>query len=167
MNMGMSRMCVPVLAVFLAASPVAASGGTTALQSGLAAYSAGEFAVARGQLRPLADRGSAIAETLLGVMALKGQGQGVDAATAVARWLRAAQRGYAPAQLALAKVLARGDGVAADPEAAWVWARLATTDPGVGASAGLLADRLASGISAPRLAVLEMRRARWRPWALQ
>ena len=79
---------------------------SAALDAGLAAYAAGDFARARGDLRPLADRGSAIAETMMGVMAAKGQGRPVDLAAAAGWWLRAANRGYAPAQLAMAKALA-------------------------------------------------------------
>lgn len=154
------------LMTFLLASaaPVRA---ITPLDAGMAAYAAGDYHGARGQLRPLADRGSAIAETVLGVMAAKGQGRAADPAVAVGWWLRAANRGYAPAQLALAKALASGVGVGADPHKAWLWARLAAgagagTD--VAGEAAALADALARGISAPLLAELEAERAAWRPW---
>ena len=161
----MDRLLATV-SLLLIAGPAAAQPGTAAaLQSGLTAYAAGDFATARTRLQGLADRGSAIAETLLGVMALKGQGRAPDAATAVSCWLRAANRGYAPAQLALAKAMARGQGVATDREAAWVWARLAASDPQIGADAARLADRLGAGISAARLAELDAERANWRPWA--
>ena len=137
----------------------------TALQSGLDAYAGADFRSARRALRPLADRGSAIAETLMGVMAAKGQGSRADPATAVAWWLRAANRGYGPAQLALAKALATGRGVTQDMGAAWVWARLAVAaGNGTAVEAAALADGLQRGFSVETLAKLEAQRAAWRPW---
>ncbi len=148
--------------LLLAAVPVAASP----IDGGLAAHAAGDYHSARVHLRPLADRGSAIAETMLGVMAAKGQGRAADPAVAVGWWLRAANRGYAPAQLALAKALAHGRGVAADPGQAWVWARLAAgAGDAVAVEAAGLAAALARGMSAPVLAKLEAERAAWRPWS--
>jgi hypothetical protein len=136
-----------------------------AIDAGLAAYKAGDFAAARSYLRPLADRGSAIAETMLGVMAARGEGRFADPAAAAGWWLRAANRGYAPAQLALAKALAAGKGVAADSGQAWLWARLAASaGNGVTAEANALAASLASGFDEAQLATLEAERAAWRPW---
>ena len=146
----------------VAAAPVVAAP----LEAGLAAHAARDYRSARAQLRPLADRGSAIAETMLGVMAANGQGRPADPAVAVGWWLRAANRGYAPAQLALAKALANGRGVAADPGRAWVWARLAAgAGDAVAVEAGALADGLARGFSAAQVAKLEAERAAWRPWS--
>lgn len=158
-----------IMVVFLAlagAAPVSAAGDAVALlDAGLAAHAAGDYPAARRALRPLAGRGSAIAETLLGVMAAHGQGRPADAAEAVGWWLRAANRGYAPAQLALAKALAAGRGVGADPGRAWVWARLASRGgDAVAGEATLLAGRLERGLDAARLAGLEAERAAWRPW---
>jgi hypothetical protein len=145
-----------------AAAPVVAMP----LDAGLAAYAAGDYAAARAQLRPMADRGSAIAETMLGVMAAKGQGRASDPAVAVGWWLRAANRGYAPAQLALAKALAAGRGVATDRGQAWVWARLAAGAGDAGAlAADALARGLARGLTGAELAKLEGERAAWRPWS--
>ena len=135
------------------------------LQAGLDAYAGTDFGSARRALRPLADRGSAIAETLLGVMAARGQGGRSDPATAVAWWLRAANRGYGPAQLALAKALAAGHGVTRDAGEAWVWARLAAAaGNGTAVEAAALADGLEHGFSAEMQAKLEAERAAWRPW---
>jgi TPR repeat protein len=157
-----------LLAVAAPARATAVSAGVmTPLDAGMAAYAGGDYCGARAQLRPLADRGSAIAETVLGVMAAKGQGRAADPAVAVGWWLRAANRGYAPAQLALAKALASGRGVGADPRRAWVWARLAAdagAGTGVAVEAGSLADGLARRFSAPTLAELKAERAAWRSW---
>ena len=159
------RVVLFLLAVLCGANASAGLPSAALLQSGLAAYRAGDYSAARPRLQLLADRGSAVAETILGVMAIKGEGGRRDPAAAVALWLRAANRGYAPAQLALAKALARGQGTAMDREGAWVWARLAASDPLVGAEARRLVARLALGIGADRLVKLEERRAAWRPWA--
>ncbi len=154
-----------VVAMFLAAAPAVAAVPVEALDAGLSAYAARDYGRARGLLRPIADTGSAIAETLMGVMAAKGQGGPVDPATAAAWWLRAANRGYGPAQLALAKALANGRGVARDLGEAWVWARLAASaGNGSAAEAMVLAERLGAGFGAERLAALEAERAAWRPW---
>lgn len=155
------------MAGVLAAAPAAAAvpSAMARLDAGLAAHAAGDFETARRALRPLAEQGSAIAETLLGVMAAKGDGGPRDPAAAVGWWWRAANRGYAPAQLALAKALAAGDGVAADWGQAWVWARLAATGGNdTAAAATALAAVLRRGLSAEALAGLEAKRAGWRPW---
>ncbi|WP_426164869.1 hypothetical protein [Sandarakinorhabdus sp. DWP1-3-1] len=150
----------------LTASPVRAADASAALQAGLTAYAAADYGAARRALRPLADRGSAVAETLMGVMAAKGQGRRADPGAAVGWWLRAANRGYAPAQLALAKAMAAGRGVARDRGKAWVWARLAAGAGGeTAAAAAALAEGLGRGFSEAELARLEDERAAWRPWS--
>lgn len=158
---------VSLPAVTSVAVPIAWSAGVPAVQldSGLRAYGAGDYAAARRYLRPLADRGSAIAETLLGVMAARGQGRAADPAAAAGWWLRAANRGYAPAQLAMAKALVDGKGVAPDAGQAWIWARLAAS-AGTDASdeAGVLATQLARQFDPEKRAILEAQRAAWRPW---
>ncbi len=60
----------------------------------------------------------------------------------------AAERRYPPAELALAKVLYAGDGVAADDERAALWARQAMEDKQPGA-ATLLAKMMATGAGVP------------------
>jgi TPR repeat protein len=102
---------------------------------------------------------------MLGVMAARGQGGAADPAAAAGWWLRAANRGYAPAQLALAKALAKGDGVAADRGEALVWAELAADGGGdAAAEARVLADGLAKGLGAAELADISDKRTAWRPW---
>ncbi|GGD99472.1 hypothetical protein GCM10011529_02030 [Polymorphobacter glacialis] len=154
------------LLAVLVAGPAVAASNAEALAAGVDAFGRQDYATARAELRPMADNGSAIAETLMGVMAAKGWGGRADPAAAAAWWMRAANRGYAPAQLALAKALAKGSGVTANPGAAWVWAQLAAASgSGISAEAGALARELAEGFSAERLGVLEGERAAWRPWA--
>ena len=163
---GVGLLAMVLFSAPVNAAPVAlATPAGLALDAGLGAWLAADYAGARRTLRPLADRGSAVAETMLGVMASKGQGGRADPASAVGWWLRAANRGYGPAQLALAKALAAGRGVSQDTGRAWVWARLAAgTGNGTAAAAGALADGLARGFDAQRLAALEAERSAWRPW---
>ncbi len=146
--------------LLMLAGPVAAE----TLTDGANAYAAGNYAAARAALRPLADRGSAVAETLLGVMAARGDGRVADPAAAAGWWLRAANRGYGPARLALAKALATGHGVATDKGRAWVWARLAMDDAAVTSDARAMAAQLGAGMTAPELAKLEVQREQWHPW---
>lgn len=165
----MRRVVVSILV--LLAVPVHAAApphpAAARLQAGLDAYAGGRFVEARRTLLPLADEGSAIAETLCGVMAAKGEGMARSPAIAAGWWLRAANRGYAPAQLALAKALAAGRGVPRDPGAAWMWARLAASaGNGTAAAATALADALERGFAVGERAKLEARRAAWRPWPM-
>lgn len=125
------------------------------LQAGLDAHGRGDFAAARAALKPLAAQGSAVAETLLGGMAARGQGVRADPAAAAAWWFRAANRGYAPAQLALARAMAEGRGLAVDKGRAWLWAKRAVGAGGaVGQAAAALAKRLEADVPAAERAAL-------------
>ncbi len=153
------------LSILFAAALATAAAPATDLAAGVAAYQAADYPAARARLKPLAQEGSAVAETLLGVMAARGQGAPADAAAAASWWLRAANRGYAPAQLALAKALAAGRGIGRDEGRAWVWARLAmAAGDRTAVEAKALAAGLAPRLGARRLATLEAERAAWRPW---
>lgn len=150
------------LAVLLAAGSAAAAPSPAVLSHGLDAYAAGNFAAARRDFQGLADDGSAVGETMLGTMYARGQGVRRDPGAAAAYWCRAANRGYAPAQLAFARALARGDGVAVDRAAAWRWLRLAEQrgDPRVAAAARREAAVLAASGRPPPVEAI----ANWRPW---
>ena len=95
------------------------------MDSGLAAFHRGEHAEAQRIFRLLAGRGVPSAETLLGAMAASGHGGPRDDAVAAAWFIRAARRGYAPAQLALADFFSRGRGVKQDHARARQLARAA------------------------------------------
>jgi len=169
-------MRVLLLVVMLLLGPIAAAAAAAAaaspppaalLTAALDDYSAGRFIAARGRFNALADQGSSIAETMLGVLFARGQGVTADPATAVGYWLRAAHRGYPPAQLALAQALAKGDGVARDRDAGWLWASLAARsgDRAVAATAQALASDLRRTQPGPVAAGLDRQLAGWRPWA--
>lgn len=81
------------------------------LTRALDAFNRGDYAAALRDFRILAQRDVPAAETLLGTMAANGQGGPRNDAVAAAWFLRAARRGYAPAQLALANAFAEGRGV--------------------------------------------------------
>lgn len=151
------------LGVPLSAAP---SWSVAALDDGLGAYTSGQYGAAHVQFLTLANHGSAIAETMLGIMYARGQGVSVDPATAATYWFRAANRGYAPAQLALARAIANGRGVTRDYGAAWVWAQLAEArgDAPLRAQAHLLAGSLESLIPATEHAGLARRVEGWQPW---
>lgn len=156
-----------LLAIATPATAAAPDWAMATLGDGLAAHRAKDYARARSDFRRLAGEGSAIAETMLGVMHARGQGVPRDAATAATWWLRAANRGYPPAQFALAEAFAKGRGVGRDAKSAWLWARLAAThgDTPTAKRAGALAAALATRMDAATLARLDRERLAWRPWA--
>jgi TPR repeat protein len=95
------------------------------LENGAAAYERGDYPTALRMWRPVADRGSAIAQFNLGVMYENGQGVARDYAAA-ARWYRkAADQGYASAQANLGFMYANGEGGPRDYAAADSWYRKA------------------------------------------
>ncbi len=156
-------MRATIFAVIVAASvPAAAAPASRVLADGLAAYAAGRFPEARRDFQQLADDDSAIGETMLGTIYAHGQGVARDLAAAAGYYCRAAHRGYAPAQLAFAKVLVRGQGVAVDRKAAWLWLRLAQQRGDVRVVAAARAEAatlVATGTPIPADEVAD-----WRPW---
>lgn len=157
------------LAAMLCCAPATAAGSWTvaALDTGFAAHAAQDWPLAERSFRRLADQGSAVGETMLGTMYARGQGVPADLATAAAYWLRAASRGYAPAQLAFAKARASGAGVKADASDAWRWARIAEThgEPAVAAQARVMRLALGRRLPPSDVASLEEAAQGWRPWA--
>jgi TPR repeat protein len=95
------------------------------LAAGIAAHSRGDHVTAVRLLAPLAARGSARAQALLGFMYATGEGvpQDYDAA---AYWYRqSAERGDPTAQSLLGLVYDKGQGVPLDEVAAYKWLNLA------------------------------------------
>lgn len=142
----MCRWALLLASLLAAAAPAsAAPRGLAAMRApnevlmadAMAHYRAGRHAEARRLFRLLAQRQQPAAETLLGVMAANGIGGPADEAVAAGWFLRAARRGYVPAQLALADAFARGRGVRADPERARALAEAAAVQGQPGAAAVL------------------------------
>lgn len=146
------KMIVPAL---LLLAPVPALAGATAetvasdgsstppafdqstdalLRHGTNAYRNGDYRAAWESFRRLAARDVASAETMLGVMYARGLGAPRNDAVAAAWFLRAASRGYAPAQLALAHAFANGRGVKVDKDRAVALARAAAAQNQPGAA---------------------------------
>src|SRR5262245_17850115 len=95
------------------------------LDDAAAAIRKGDYAIAQQILRPLADKGDALAEFNLGQMYARGLGVQRDY-TEAAAWLRkAADQGLAIAQLYLGLAYTDGDGVAQDDAEAAKWFRAA------------------------------------------
>jgi hypothetical protein len=107
-------MRAPLLALLLATPALA----DARLDRAAALWAEGRHADARPLLRTLANEGNPAAETLLGVMAARGLAGPKEPPIAAAWYLRAARQGYRPAQLALADLHRRGEGVRLDPLAA-------------------------------------------------
>ena len=83
-------------------------------QAGLAAYDQGDYATALRELRPLAERGNAGTQRVLGVMYGKGRGIPQDYAEALQWYRKAAEQGDAHAQYNLGSMYRDGQGVPQD-----------------------------------------------------
>ncbi len=93
----------------------------------VAAYGGDDSATALDELLPLAERGNAIAQNILGRMYVAGEGVPLDYAEAV-RWFRlAAERGHRGAMKTLSFLYWGGEGVARDYVQAHMWYSLAAT----------------------------------------
>lgn len=117
----------PFVAGFIAVALVFAATSTRAdFKDGLDGYNRGDFAAALREWRPLAEGGSAQAQTALGEMYFSGRGVPKDRAEA-ATWLRkAAKQGHVSAQYALAQMYMHGEGVPRDSLQAYAWLERAT-----------------------------------------
>ena len=92
---------------------------------GVRAYNDGEFGKAIESLIPLVERGHPGAETMLGVMYLRGQGYPQDVGLAAVWLYKAASKGEPGAQLVLGSQHLFGWGVARNLVRAYVWLTLA------------------------------------------
>lgn len=151
----------------LAALVLIAASPSERLAIAFDAYARHEDRLAAAEFGRLALQDSAIAETMLGSMYAQGRiADAPDPAVAAAYWLRAAHRGYPPAQIALARALAEGRGVGRDRGQAYEWALIAArrSDGSACAAATALAARLLTSLAPGEAARLVDRAARWRPW---
>lgn len=163
---------MPMRSLLLAAMLVALGASTPAgrsarLEAALAQMEAGDYGAAGANLRALADHGSGVAETMLGVMNARGLGGPADPAAASAYFLRAAHRGYPPAQLALARMLLSARGVSPDMEGAYRWALIAHAhgEPAVRTAALEIARAALPKLSRGEAARARRAAAAFRPWA--
>ena len=96
-------------------------------QRGLTAYERGDYQAARMFWQPLADNYDLAALRNMGHLYRLGQGVARDGEKAVRYYTRAAELGFAPAQLNLAVMFYEGDGIPADAKAARYWAQRAAS----------------------------------------
>jgi TPR repeat protein len=117
----MKRLISSLAMLLRPAVPAAAQG----FDKGKKAYERGNYEVALRELRPLAEQGDPLAQTLLGYMCSSGDGVAEDQAEAVRWYLLAAERGYSSAQYNLGLMFADGAGVPQDDLQALMWFSLA------------------------------------------
>jgi hypothetical protein len=110
------------LAVFLISLSSSMAGE---FENGVAAYNRLDSTTAWRLLRPLAERGDAGAQALVGNMYARGLGITYDGAEAVRWWRKAAEQGDTGAEEELATAYFFGDGVQADHSEAARWFRRA------------------------------------------
>ena len=108
-----------VLLAFLMtlSSPLAAQD----LKKGYAAYSAGDYATALQEWKPLAEAGDTLAQFMLGVLYLNGFGVVQDYKETVRLWTVAAKQGSVTAQMNLGLRYENGQGVLQDNAMAHMW----------------------------------------------
>jgi len=116
-------LCLSVVVglVLVLAAPVC-----TDSQAGKEAYRHGDFETAVKELRPLADKGDALAQFNLGAMYERGQGVPQDNFQAVQWYRRATNQGLGQAQFNLGLMYNQGRGVMQNVIQAYMWILLAT-----------------------------------------
>lgn len=112
------RSLAGVLVVFLNSSSSTMAGD---LENGVAAYNRLDSVTAWRLLQPLAERGDAGAQALVGNMYARGLGVTYDGTEALRWWRRAAEQGDASAQEELATAYFWGDGLEQDHSEAAKW----------------------------------------------
>ena len=157
------RLIVLLLALGLS-EPVLAGP----LEDANAAYVKQDYATALRLSRPLANRGHARAQTMLGLMYDLGQGVPQDYAQA-AKWYRlAADQGDARGQSRLGFMYNLGDGVPRDYVEAHKWFNLSaawasTDEKDVRDRAVISRDRVAGSMTPAQVAEAQKRASAWQP----
>jgi TPR repeat protein len=120
MKLAVKHALAAILLMLSFAAPVAAGP----LEDATAANARGDYATALRLIRPLADQGLALAQTVLGVMYEEGRGVLQNYAEAM-KWYRlSADQGYAVAQSNLGLLYTEGHGVPQNYAEAVKWFRL-------------------------------------------
>ena len=111
-------MVLRIAAIVVMALVVLTTPASATYETGLYAYSAGDYGTAHSEWLPLAEAGDARSQYQLGQMYLKGEGVEADAARAL-KWFRlSADQGYSPSLVNLAALYYAGRGVAHDHDEA-------------------------------------------------
>ncbi len=151
-----------VLALVLTGGAVAGSIIDDAhVLAGIDALDASDYATAVRIFRPLAEKGVAEAQGMLGTMYREGKGVPQSDAEA-AKWHRlAAEQGLELSQNNLGIMFALGEGVPQDFVRAHVWLNLAAAN-GL-KNAGELRDRLAARMTPAQIAEAQTLAREWKP----
>lgn len=118
----MRKCCLVTLLMLILLGPAPVQAD---LAAGLAAYDAGDYALARAEWQPLAQAGDPEAQIALAGLYVQGLGLARDPAMAVYWYRQAACRGAVVAQLNLGDLYDRGLGVPRDQDKAYAWLALA------------------------------------------
>lgn len=153
-------LSVFAIILLLAATPPASAETPAA---GIAAFSHGDYNRAARLLLPLAERGNARAQAMVGLMYATGQGlpQAYDVA---AHWYRlAAEGGDTTAQYLLGLAYDKGQGLPLDEVAAYKWLNLAAAHAPkrMRESYARLRDAVASKMSRGQIAAGQWSALRW------
>lgn len=96
-----------ITCLFLIFSITAKAG----FEEGKSAFEKGNFATAKQELQPLADKGDAKAQNLIGQMYLEGKGEDVNYKKAMEWFLKAAEQGYPNSQTNIGEMYLKNQGV--------------------------------------------------------
>lgn len=154
------RIVLILLVMIVFAGPARANSDDTAFRSGLSAFNSGHYARALMEWEPLAAAGDARAQESLGYMYYGGRGVRRDSRKAAAFFYRAAIQGEPTAQLFLAIMHFKADGVAYNAPLAMMWSELAMS--GGQADAYELSDKIMQSMSEAQQAEGWRLIARWR-----
>lgn len=152
-----------LIAAVLLLLPATACAHAGALNAASSSFARGDFVVASRLLRPLAERGNARAQAMLGF--LYETGQGVPQAYAAASyWYRlAAEQGDTRAQYLLGLAYDKGHGVQQDVVAAYKWLDLAAAHAPrhIGEQFGRVRNAVASKMSGDQIAAGQWYALHW------
>jgi TPR repeat protein len=137
-------MILTVVFVFTLATPTFAD-----YNAGLSAYKRGDYATARREWLPLAEKGNAKAQNAIGVMYAKGEGFPQDYTKAIKWYRKAAGGGYLAAMRNMGGMYANGEGLTQDFGQAVKWYRTAAKQ-GDHAALHKLAQFCAEGTGVPQ-----------------
>jgi hypothetical protein len=107
--------------IFTVFSLMAGASAQAGLQEGVSAFKRGHFSVALKELTPLAEKGDAKAQAILGQMYSSGSGVPQNHAKAAFWYRKAAEQGDVKAQTSLGVMYEMGTGVPQDEREAAAW----------------------------------------------
>jgi TPR repeat protein len=157
-----------VMAAIAFAALTPAWGNSQTLSSGSSAYQRGNYVAAAERMWPLARRGNAKAQALLGFMYENGLGVPQDYGMAAWLYRLAAEQGHTAGQSSLGLMYDKGHGVPKDDILAHKWLNLATAQapPRQREYYLRLRDAVASKMTEGQVALARSLALNWRPHGL-